>query len=613
MKGSKRKEIQDRLEIETGITDKSKRRILEFERMPLYGQDSGPSIMKTGPGIFRPDDVKKNRKQRKRNVAETSTEEGITDEPSIQETLHQEQPKSQEHSSDDTADNGMLSRGFHPSRIQDRVKESLAKIEEVWPVGDGEVRNIIGDLDSLFGPDIPQPEPVVQKEVGLIESREAADYNIYYTERTGERVIMEDVPLSKYSPGDPAPLDHIARFLRDSKCFDSEIIEVSNKHRADHVIVASVHNTRHMRDTALTFSKMGSKRKEIQDRLEIETGITDKSKRRILEFERMPLYGQDSGPSIMKTGPGIFRPDDVKKNRKQRKRNVAETSAEEGTTDEPSIQETLHQEQPKSQEHSSDDTADNGMLSRGFHPSRIQDRVKESLAKIEEVWPVGDGEVRNIIGDLDSLFGPDIPQPEPVVQKEVGLIESREAADYNIYYTERTGERVIMEDVPLSKYSPGDPAPLDHIARFLRDSKCFDSEIIEVSNKHRADHVIVASVHNTRHMRDTALTFSKMMTRDYEMDATRRSIGSTWSSFELGHCIVHFMLPVERARVNLESFWLGQDEEVVVVDEEKSYIDGLLEGIFPDEDFSKLATPFELVRDDSGIFFPALLQKGIGV
>ena len=40
----------------------------------------------------------------------------------------------------------------------------------------------------------------------------------------------------------------------------------------------------------------------------------------------------------------------------------------------------------------------------------------------------------------------------------------------------------------------------------------------------------------------------------------------------------------------------------MVVDEEKSYIDGLLEGIFPDEDFSKLATPFELVRDDSGSF-----------
>ena len=43
-----------------------------------------------------------------------------------------------------------------------------------------------------------------------------------------------------------------------------------------------------------------------------------------------------------------------------------------------------------------------------------------------------------------------------------------------------------------------------------------------------------------------------------------------------------------------------QDEELEMVDDEKSYIDGLLEGIFPDEDFSKLATPFELVKDHSG-------------
>ena len=38
----------------------------------------------------------------------------------------------------------------------------------------------------------------------------------------------------------------------------------------------------------------------------------------------------------------------------------------------------------------------------------------------------------------------------------------------------------------------------------------------------------------------------------------KSNAGQSWKAYDVGHSMVHFFLPVQRARLNLESLWLGQ-------------------------------------------------------
>lgn len=205
----------------------------------------------------------------------------------------------------------------------------------------------------------------------------------------------------------------------------------------------------------------------------------------------------------------------------------------------------------------------------------------------------------NIVGDLDSLFA-ELPQPsEEVVQEQTDVVESVSDADYMVYQTPWQGERYMVPEEPLSRWHLGTPIPLDHIVHFLRDLKCFDNEIIEVQPGSAVQQVIVTSVHNNRHLKDAARTFYRMCKDDYSMDMgvnEKSNAGFSWVVYDLSHSYIHFFLPSERDRINIDSFYLGQDVQLNEYSEE-SYTADLLEGLFPDEDFSKLGKPFELVHD----------------
>ena len=59
------------------------------------------------------------------------------------------------------------------------------------------------------------------------------------------------------------------------------------------------------------------------------------------------------------------------------------------------------------------------------------------------------------------------------------------------------------------------------------------------------------------------LTLSKLQCKeDYAMSLSthneKSNAGQSWKAYDIGHSTVHFLLPVQRARLNLESFWLGQ-------------------------------------------------------
>ncbi|KAL5255630.1 hypothetical protein ACHWQZ_G011011 [Mnemiopsis leidyi] len=208
----------------------------------------------------------------------------------------------------------------------------------------------------------------------------------------------------------------------------------------------------------------------------------------------------------------------------------------------------------------------------------------------------------NIIGDLDSLFS-DVTKPEPVVSEQEGVVETLGSeVDYNIYYNPVEGDRYVMPERALGLRDLDCSIPLHHVVQFIRDYKCFDTEVIQARPGMYVEHVIITSVHNTKHLKDTSRAFFKMCRDDYDMSMAnneKSSSGHSWKAYDIGHSLVHFFLPSHRAKFNLESFWLGQDTEVEDIEmEEERYTSDLLEGLFPDEDFSKLGRPFELIFDN---------------
>ena len=131
--------------------------------------------------------------------------------------------------------------------------------------------------------------------------------------------------------------------------------------------------------------------------------------------------------------------------------------------------------------------------------------------------------------------------------------------DYNIYYNPVEGERYVMPEQALGLRDLDCDIPLDHAIQFVREYKCFDTEVIQVSDFKRrkktlflllncrfiislpmhifnaghllvlhilfipevvpsqarpgmyVEHVIIASVHNTKHLKDTSRAFYKMV------------------------------------------------------------------------------------------------------
>ena len=52
------------------------------------------------------------------------------------------------------------------------------------------------------------------------------DYNIYYNTVEGDRHAMEEKALGLRDLNSGIPLDHVVQFVRDYKCFDTEVIQV---------------------------------------------------------------------------------------------------------------------------------------------------------------------------------------------------------------------------------------------------------------------------------------------------------------------------------------------------------------------------------------------------
>ena len=52
------------------------------------------------------------------------------------------------------------------------------------------------------------------------------DYNIYYNTVEGDRYVMEEKALGLRDLNSAIPLDHVVQFVRDYKCFDTEVIQV---------------------------------------------------------------------------------------------------------------------------------------------------------------------------------------------------------------------------------------------------------------------------------------------------------------------------------------------------------------------------------------------------
>ena len=59
------------------------------------------------------------------------------------------------------------------------------------------------------------------------EALQSVDYNVYITPWQGLRNIYPELPLDNMMEGFKGiPLNHIVQFIRDTSCFDTEIIEV---------------------------------------------------------------------------------------------------------------------------------------------------------------------------------------------------------------------------------------------------------------------------------------------------------------------------------------------------------------------------------------------------
>ena len=52
------------------------------------------------------------------------------------------------------------------------------------------------------------------------------DYNIYYNTVEGDRHVMAEKALGLRDLNSGIPLDHVVQFVRDFKCFDTEVIQV---------------------------------------------------------------------------------------------------------------------------------------------------------------------------------------------------------------------------------------------------------------------------------------------------------------------------------------------------------------------------------------------------
>ncbi|XP_063674140.1 uncharacterized protein LOC134811295 [Bolinopsis microptera] len=235
--------------------------------------------------------------------------------------------------------------------------------------------------------------------------------------------------------------------------------------------------------------------------------------------------------------------------------------------------------------------------------SEAQIHSESAVSSVEEH---SDGVPVNIMGDLESLFS-DVAPPEPVVPEQEGVVESLGSeVDYNIYYNTVEGDRQVMEEKALGLRDLDSGIPLDHVVQFVRDYKCFDTEVIQARKGMYVEHVIITSVHNTKHLKDASRSFFKMCRDDYDMAMNQHNekdnTGHTWKAYDVGHTMLHFFLPVQRAKFNLESFWLGQDAEYEDAEQEEDrYTSDLLEGLFPDEDFTRLGKPFELIRDSRDV------------
>ena len=62
---------------------------------------------------------------------------------------------------------------------------------------------------------------------GVVETLGSeVDYNIYYNPVEGARHVMPETPLRLRDLSRGIPLDHVIQFVRDYKCFDTEVIQV---------------------------------------------------------------------------------------------------------------------------------------------------------------------------------------------------------------------------------------------------------------------------------------------------------------------------------------------------------------------------------------------------
>merc|ERR1719204_314010 len=150
------------------------------------------------------------------------------------------------------------------------------------------------------------------------------------------------------------------------------------------------------------------------------------------------------------------------------------------------------------------------------------------------------------MGDLESLFT-GISPPEPVVAEQEGVVETLgSAVDYNVYYNSVEGERTVMPERALGLRELNRTIPLHHIIQFIRDFKSFDTEVIQAKEGMYVDHVVITSVHNTKHLKDASRSFFKMCRDDYDMTMSnneKSNTGQAWKAFDLGHCVLHFFLP----------------------------------------------------------------------
>lgn len=64
-------------------------------------------------------------------------------------------------------------------------------------------------------------------QAGVVETLGSeVDYNIYYNPVEGDRYVMPERALGLRDLDCNIPLHHVVQFIRDYKCFDTEVIQV---------------------------------------------------------------------------------------------------------------------------------------------------------------------------------------------------------------------------------------------------------------------------------------------------------------------------------------------------------------------------------------------------